>query len=104
MTDYRHELHNVYMIHLHSLWVTKNRKPTVGGEVGRRTTELVGQICPQQDVRVINGHMSRGHLHLLVSLTWRVAVSRLVQRLKGKTACKMLWPLRNLVPFFSFNW
>ena len=42
------------------------------------------------DVHILKGHVSKDHVHLLVSIPPQVTISRLVQRLKGKTAYKML--------------
>ena len=42
------------------------------------------------DVLIIKGHVSKDHVHLLVSIPPQVTISRLVQRLKGKTAYKLL--------------
>ena len=59
----------------------------------RRTTrlrDLIREVCGAQDVHILKGHVSRDHVHLLVSIPPQVTISRLVQRLKGKTAYKML--------------
>lgn len=42
------------------------------------------------DVQILKGHISKGHVHLLVSTPPEVAISLLVQCLKGKTAHKIL--------------
>jgi putative transposase len=62
----------------------------LAGDVGLRVRELIREICGQQDVQIIKGHVNKDHVHLLVSLPPQVTISRLVQRLKGKTAYKML--------------
>jgi REP-associated tyrosine transposase len=90
MDDYRHGAHSVFEIHLHLVWVTKYRKPVLVGAVGVRLRELVREICGEQDVPILKGHVSKDHVHLLVSIPPQVTISRLVQRLKGKTAYKML--------------
>ena len=41
-------------------------------------------------MHILKGHVSKDHVHLLVSIPPQVTISRLVQRLKGKTAYKML--------------
>jgi len=77
-------------MHLHLGWVTKYWKPVLAGDVGLRVRELIREICGQQDVQIIKGHVSKDHVHLLVSLPPQMTISRLVRRLKGKTAYKML--------------
>ena len=87
---YRHGPHTVFEIHLHLVWVTKYRRAVLQGEVGTQLRELIRQICGQEDVLIINGHVAKDHVHLLVSLPPQVTISRLVQRLKGKSAYKLL--------------
>src|SRR5947199_7199962 len=90
MAEYRHGSHSVFEIHLHLVWVTKYRKPVLAGAVGSRVRDLIREICGACDVLIIKGHVSKDHVHLLVSIPPQVTISRLVQRLKGKTASKML--------------
>ena len=90
MTEYRHGSHSVFEIHLHLVWVTKYRKPVLSGAVGSRVRDLIREICGASDVLIIKGHVSRDHVHLLVSIPPQVTISRLVEPLKGKTAYKML--------------
>ena len=100
MNDYRHGAHSVFEIHLHLVWVTKYRKAVLAGPVGVRARELIREICGEQDVHILKGHISKDHVHLLVSIPPRVTISRLVQHLKGKTAHKMFHefgPLRKQI-------
>jgi putative transposase len=90
MEEYRHGAHTVFEIHLHLVWVTKYRKPVLAGPVGVRARELIREVCGEQDVHILKGHISKDHVHLLVSIPPRVTISRLVQRLKGKSAYKLL--------------
>lgn len=55
-----------------------------------RVWDLIREICGTHDVHILLGHLSKGHVYLLVSIPPQVAVSRLVQRLKGKPAYKLL--------------
>jgi putative transposase len=80
----------MFEFHLHLVWVTKYRKPVLAGAVGVRVRDLIREICGSCDVLIIKGHVSRDHVHLLVSIPPQVTISRLVQRLKGKTTYKLL--------------
>ena len=90
MTEYRHGAHSVFEIHLHLVWVTKYHKPVLSGAVGSRVRDLIREICGASDVLIIKGHVSKDHVHLLVSIPPQVTISRLVQRPKGKTAYELL--------------
>jgi putative transposase len=89
MSEYRRGPHTVFEIHLHLVWITKYRRPVLTGDVGQRVRDLIREICGQEDVHIIRGHVSKDHVHLFVSIPPQVTISRLVQRLKGKTADKL---------------
>lgn len=96
MDALRHGPHSAYSIHLHLVWVTKYRKAALAGAVGVRVRDLIREVCGTHDVLTIRGHVSRDHVHLRVPIPPQVAVRRLVQRLKGKTAYKLLQEFAHL--------
>ena len=96
MQHYRKTSHAVYDIKLHLVWITKCRKPVLHGDVAIRLRELIREICKSLDVEIIKGHVSKDHLHILVSCPPNLAVSKLMQSLKGKTSRKLLSEYRSL--------
>ncbi len=90
MAEYRRGAHTVYEIHLHVVWTTKYRKPVLAGEAATRVRDLIREICGAHDMKIMKGHVSKDHVHLLVSIPPQVTISRLVQWLKGKTAHKIM--------------
>jgi putative transposase len=86
MKQYRKASHCVYDLKYHIVWITKYRKPVLGKEIGTRTRELIRMICASLDVEIVKGNISRDHVHLLVSVPPYLAVSKLVQRIKGLTS------------------
>ena len=90
MKEYRRGAHSVFEIHLHLVWVTKYRRKVLTGEVALRVRDVLRQICGDHDVSILRGHVSKDHIHLLVSIPPQVTISRLVQRLKGKSAYVLL--------------
>jgi putative transposase len=90
MTDYRKGSHTVYDIKYHIVWITKYRKAVLRGEIGVRLRELIRQTCEAQEVYIEKGHIALDHVHLLLSVPPNIAVSDLVQRLKGRSSRKML--------------
>src|SRR5512139_4126371 len=87
---YRHGAHSVFEIHLHLVWTTKYRKPVMTGEVGLRVREVIRQVCRAEEVDILKGHVSKDHVHLFVSIQPQVTISRLVQRVKGKSSHALL--------------
>ncbi|MBV9306395.1 MAG: IS200/IS605 family transposase, partial [Acidobacteriaceae bacterium] len=86
---YRRGAHSGCEIHLHLVWTTKSRKPVLTGEAALRLREVIQEICGQHAVKIMNGPLSKDHVHLFVSIPPRVTSGRLVQGLKGKTANRM---------------
>lgn len=90
LMSYRKTAHSVYDLKYHVVWITKYRKPVLHGQVALRLRELIRQTCATLDVYIISGHVSADHVHLLVSVPPNLAVSELVQRLKGRSSRRML--------------
>ena len=83
MAEYRRGAHTVFEIHLHLVWITKYRRPALTGEIAMRVRDLIRDICGQHEVSIMKGHVSKDHVHLLISLPPQVTISRLMQWLKG---------------------
>ena len=90
MEHYRKTSHSIYDLKVHLVWITKYRKPVLTGELAKRVRELIRQICTEMDVEIIRGHVSRDHVHLLVSVPPHVSVSNLVKKVKGKSSWKIM--------------
>jgi putative transposase len=90
MPEYRKGSHTVYDLKYHIVWITKYRKKVMRGEIGLRLREMIKQSCEAQEVQIVKGHIAADHVHSLVSVPPQLAVSDLVQRLKGRSARKML--------------
>jgi putative transposase len=90
MQTYKRGSHTRYDIKYHIVWITKYRRPILEGSVAERVRELIRQICMQNDVTIIKGHVSKDHIHILVSTTPKMSISQLVQKLKGTSSHKLL--------------
>jgi putative transposase len=86
MEYYRKTSHATYDIKYHLVWITKYRKSVITGKIAERTRELLRMICKKNDVDILSGHVSKDHIHLLVSVPPHLSVSRLVQYLKGNSS------------------
>jgi putative transposase len=89
MSEYRRGSHSVFRLHVHLVWCTKYRKEVLRGEIGHRLRDLARQMCSDMGVEILSGVVAKEHVHLLVSMPPQVAVSKLVQKLKGKTSYKL---------------
>ena len=96
MENYRKLSHSIYDIKYHIVWITKYRKPILKKDIGERLRELLRQICTSLDVQIIRGHVSKDHVHIMVSVPPYISVSKLVQSMKGRTSRKLLDEYKSL--------
>jgi len=96
MGNYRKSAHCAYDIKYHIVWITKYRKPVITGKIAERTRELIRGTCKQNEVEILAGHVSRDHIHLLVSVPPYLSASKLVQYLKGYSSRKLQMEYKEL--------
>lgn len=96
MTNYRKSSHSVYDIKYHVVWITKYRKRVLSKEVGGKLREILRQTCLSLDVVLVKGHISRDHVHMLLSVPPHLSVSKLMQSLKGRSSRKLMMEFREL--------
>lgn len=96
MARYRKGSHTVYELHYHFVFITKYRKPVLRGDIAKRARELIREICGSEDVKIVKGHVSLDHVHLLLSMPPQVSPSRIMQAVKGKSSHHLVREFRNL--------
>ncbi len=94
--SYRKAAHTTYSLHYHFVFITKYRKPVLRGDVGKRMRALVREICRSNDIEILKGHVRPEHVHLLLSVPPRLAPSRVMQAIKGKTSNRLMRDFRVL--------
>jgi putative transposase len=92
----RKSSHSIYDHKYHLCWVTKYRYKVLKRQTGIRLRELIRQVCKQQSVEIIEGHIRPEHVHLFVSIPPHISVSKLMQLIKGRTGRKMLQEFEQL--------
>ena len=96
MQNYRKTSHTTYDCKYHVVWITKYRKKVLQGLIAERVRELIRGVCKEHEVEILKGHVSSDHIHLFVSVPPHLAISKLVQYLKGKSSYKLLQEDKNL--------
>jgi putative transposase len=93
---YRKTSHATYILKYHLVWITKYRKPVLAGKIAERARELIRIVCKNNEVEILAGHISKDHVHLLVSAPPHLSVSKLVQYIKGYSSRKLLMEYKEL--------
>ena len=96
MQNYRKSAHCTYDIKYHIVWITKYRKAVLTGKIAERTRELIRGTCHQNEVEILSGHVSKDHIHLLVSAPAHLSASKLVQYIKGYSSRKLQMEYKEL--------
>ncbi len=86
MKEYNHASHARYDIKYHIVWITKYRHKIIEPEIGKRLKELLLQGCASRELTVVRGHIDIDHVHLLLSCPPNLAISKIVQYLKGRSS------------------
>ncbi len=86
MNEYRYHGHTVTLLAVHIVWVTKYRYKVLTGDIQQRCRELLVQICDAEDVRILNGVVSKDHVHMHIEYPASVSISELIKRLKGRSS------------------
>ena len=81
--DYRTGRHVVYMLHVHWVFVTKYRRDVLSEPAIRDLRHIFAKVCRDFETELIKGDGEDDHVHLLVHYPPKVALSWLVNSLKG---------------------
>ena len=82
-TDYRRGRHCVFAIHAHLVFVTKYRRGVFRQEHLDSLHRILADVCKDFDAELIEFNGERDHVHLLINYPPKVALSALVNSLKG---------------------
>jgi putative transposase len=100
MDNYRVSAHTRFDVKYHFVWITKYRKAVLVGEVAHRLRELVIEVCKSNEIEILQGHVSKEHVHLLVSAPPNLSPSKIMQYIKGKTSRKLMMEFRHIQKAF----
>ncbi len=100
MQHFRVSAHSRYDLKYHFVWITKYRKPVLVGEVAHRLHALVIEVCKSNELEILEGHVSKDHVHLFVSSPPNISPSKIMQYIKGKTSRKLMMEFRHIQKTF----
>ena len=78
--------HVHYDIKYHIVWMVDEEFGVLDGDIAKRVRELIRYGCDALGVSIVKGGVGKNYVHIFVSCPPNVSVSKLVQRLKGKTS------------------
>ena len=82
-SDYRTGRHCVFALHVHLVFVSKYRRLVFTKEIGEDLRTIFSDVCQDFEATLEEFDGERDHVHLLITYPPKVAISRLVNSLKG---------------------
>ncbi len=78
--------HSRWECKYHVVWIPKYRKKTLYGQLRQYLGEVFKELALSKECEVLEGHMMPDHVHMLISIPPKYAVSQVVGFIKGKSA------------------
>ena len=83
--EYRTGSDTKYKIEYHFVWVTKYRYQILTRDIALRMRDLTRQTCKARNITILNGHVSKDHVHFMSSPPG-LAPSKIAQYIKGRSS------------------
>ena len=78
--------HSVWDCKYHVVFIPKCRRKTLYGELRKHLGEVFRALAKQKESRIEEGHLLVDHVHMLIAIPPKYAVSQVVGFIKGKSA------------------
>ena len=78
--------HTRFYHRYHVVWATKYRHKVLEGAMRERIREIIGQACAEMGVHIVKGVLARDHVHMFISVLPQIALSKVMQRIKGRSS------------------
>lgn len=78
--------HSKWDYKYHIVFIPKRRRKMLYGELRQHLGAVFRTLAQQKESRIEEGHMMRDHVHMMIAIPPRYAVSQVVGFIKGKSA------------------
>jgi putative transposase len=86
MDEYESLSHTKWECKYHVVFIPKCRRKTLFGQLRQHLGEVFHRLAAQKESRIEEGHLQPDHVHMLISIPPKYAVSQVVGFIKGKSA------------------
>ena len=70
----------------HIVFIPKYRRKEIYGKIRTDIGQIIRQLCAYKDVEILEAHAMPDHIHMLVRIPPKIAVSNFMGYLKGKSS------------------
>jgi putative transposase len=81
--------HTKWECKYHVVWIPKYRRKELFGKLRQELGSLFKDLAQRQESQVLEGHLLSDHVHMLISIPPKYAVSQVVGFIKGKSAIQI---------------
>jgi len=89
MSRFNKLAHAIWQCKYHIVWCPKYRFRILKGEVEKSVKEIMHELCEWKRLEILEMNIQEDHIHVILSIPPKFAVSEVVGFLKGKCAIKM---------------
>jgi len=86
MDEYESLSHTKWECKYHVVFIPKYRRKTLYVELRKHLGEVFRHLAQQKESRIEEGHLMSDHVHMLIAIPPKYAVSQVVGFIKGKSA------------------
>ena len=86
MDDYESLSHSKWECKYHVVFIPKYRRKTLYGELRQHLGEVFRRLAMQKEAGSREGHLMPDHVHMMISIPPKYAVSQVIGYIKGKSA------------------
>ena len=89
MDDYKSLSHTKWECKYHVVFIPKCRRKVLYGKLRQHLGEVFRELAARKECCVEEGHLMPDHVHMMLSIPPKYAVSNIMGYLKGKLALKL---------------
>ena len=78
--------HTAWDCKYHVIFIPKQRRRTLYGELRRHLGEVFRRLAAQKESEIVEGHLMPDHVHMMIAIPPKYAVSQVIGFIKGKSA------------------
>ncbi len=86
MDEHQNLSHTVWDCKYHVVFIPKCRRKTLYLELRKHLGEVFRKLAAQKEAKIEEGHLMPDHVHMMISVPPKYAVSQVVGFIKGKSA------------------
>ena len=96
MAKWKKSAHVVYQCSYHIVWTPKYRFRILQGQIAEYVEKKIRDICEWKKAEILELNVMTDHVHIVVIVPPRMAISELMGLLKGKTAIAIFQKTKKL--------